>query len=145
MRAGSRRHSEVEHLVEVVILGAPVPANRQGVSAHQAVDRRRIEGLHGALHVGLEVAALDQPFEKPRDRHVVEDEQSIEADSVLARERLLPLLFAIAPNCASPLDAVSVTDCGTQAVPARPEPTPDASFLRRGREGNPYPLFEGFV
>src|SRR3990167_1143491 len=47
---------QVEHLVEVAVVQAPVPAHRQRVAAHEAVDRRRVVGIHQALHVGLEVA-----------------------------------------------------------------------------------------
>src|SRR4051812_23703165 len=55
---------ELKHLVEVAVVEAPIPAHRQRVAAHEALDRRRVVGVHQRFHVALEVAGALQPVEE---------------------------------------------------------------------------------
>src|SRR5262245_33827074 len=61
---------QVEHLVEVAVVQAAVPADRQRVAAHHAGGRRRVEGLDEAPHVRLVVPRIAQELEEAADRHV---------------------------------------------------------------------------
>lgn len=52
-RFGAKFHSE--HLVKVAVEETAIPADREGGATHQAIDRRRVEGVNQLLHVWLEI------------------------------------------------------------------------------------------
>src|SRR5258708_4809488 len=52
---GGRLDGDLQHLVEVAVVEPPVPADREGIAAHDAARRRRIEGSHQPFHIMLEI------------------------------------------------------------------------------------------
>src|SRR5262249_13438771 len=65
-----RFHRQLEHLIEVAVVKGAVPTDRQGVSAHDAPCRRRIECSDQTREISLEIVRFDQPLEKAADGHV---------------------------------------------------------------------------
>ncbi len=49
---------EVEHLVEIAVVEVSVPADGEGIAAHEAIDGSGIEGLDKCLHVLFVLAGL---------------------------------------------------------------------------------------
>ena len=87
------RYFQVEHLVEVAVVEEAVPADGDGVAAHDAADGAGIEGVEQALHVVFVLAVVEQKIEKPADRHVGDGVKAVELHIVLAFELALELGF----------------------------------------------------
>lgn len=49
---------EVEHLVEIAVVEVSVPADGEGIAAHEAIDGGGIEGVDERLHVLFVLAGL---------------------------------------------------------------------------------------
>ena len=73
---------QIEHLVEVAIVEGPVPSDREGVAAHDTGRSCGIKGVDQPLHVALVIAALDEKFEEPADRHVGDRIETVELDAM---------------------------------------------------------------
>ena len=74
--------SQAECLIEITVMHLPIPSDTDKMSAHQAIDRGRIEGLRQFLHVFSQGAYSFHVSSESPDGHIGEDEQVIEGYSV---------------------------------------------------------------
>jgi hypothetical protein len=90
---GLANAGEVEHLVEVAVVDLTVPADGEGVAAHEAGEGGGVEAVDEDFHVAGEVAAGFEPVEVAGDGHVGEGDEPIEADVLVLGEAGFPFLF----------------------------------------------------
>ena len=88
-----RTDRQVQHLIEVAVVEASVPADRQGIAAHDAGGRGGIKRIGEPLHVRLVVSTLNQKLQKPADRHVRDGIEVVEFNVVLAAQLSTELQF----------------------------------------------------
>jgi hypothetical protein len=79
-------HRQIEHLIEVAIVDAAVPADRERVPAHDAGRRGRIKRVGQALHIALIIPTLEQEFQEAADWHIGNRIEMIEADAIVTQE-----------------------------------------------------------
>src|SRR6185295_267850 len=82
---------ELEHLVEVAVVDAPVVADADQAAAHDALGGRRVEGGEQLLHVRLELPGLLQVQAEAVDGHVGDGVEPVELEPEL-RPELTPVV-----------------------------------------------------
>ena len=55
---GTVVRAEPEHLVEIAVIQVPIPADREGCSAHHALKGSWIEGVNEVFHIVLVVVCF---------------------------------------------------------------------------------------
>src|SRR5687767_1032080 len=88
-RPAAARGAELEHLVEIAVVEAPVVADAHQRSAHHAFGRRGVERRKELRHVGLELAAFLQMQTEAVDRHVGDGVEAVEDEAVAVLELAL--------------------------------------------------------
>ena len=82
----SRCQWHSEHLIKIAIREISLPVDRQHRAAHQTINRRRIKCLCQLVHIGIELAALQQIIEKATNRQVRNRKQLGEFNAVACSE-----------------------------------------------------------
>ena len=60
----------VEHLVEIAVKQASIPADLEHGTAHQSVHGGRIVRINKLLHIALKIARTNQEIEETADRSI---------------------------------------------------------------------------
>ena len=86
-------HRQIEHLVEVAVVEGAIPAHGDRVAAHDTGRGSGIESAGQSFHILFVVAALQEKFEIPADRHVGDRIEMVEFDAMASPEFLSKLHF----------------------------------------------------
>ena len=84
---------EFQHLVEIAIVEPAVPADGQGMPAHDTGGGSRIKRIGEARHILIIVSAFDKELQEPADRHVGNCVEPVEFDAVPRTKFVLELRF----------------------------------------------------
>ena len=106
-------------LVEIAIVNLTPPSDTDRVPAHQAVDRRGIEGVNENLHVIVVLPVMPQVGRKPGDGQIGDGKETVEFDPKGATEfpLVVRLEARLVPGKEGPIGVVNEVQRQARVLP----------------------------